>query len=517
MKRLVLRPRRCERLARRILKPPRHDRRGSESIGNRAERSNRPVKALAIGLLAAVLLRADIADKVKALVEASSIAGRGSVGIHIVDLESGETVYEWNANRLLSPASNVKLFTSALGLLRLGADYQFVTKVTAPSAPDARGRIAGSLTLVGAGDPNLSGREIPYRVDATNGDPLAAIEELAEKVHQKGVRRIDGGIIGDDSVWTWDPYPDGWTVEDTIWAYGAPVSALAIGDSAVSVTVQPADPARITVTPPVDYFVFDSRVRTGSPASIGIERDPGSRQVRITGSLPAKHSGVTLRVAVDDPALYAATALRDALTRRGIAVRGDAVARHAPARPAETSVELAGRTSPPLAEGLRVIGKVSQNLHAEMLLRAVGKSRRNEGSTQAGLQELRALLAEIGIEREEFKLGDGSGLGRANLVTAAAVVKLLRFLHAGPERENWLSLLPVGGEDGSLRQRFQNSPAAGKIRAKTGSLGNVTALSGYAERASGGRLAFSILINNANRPAAEVREFVDTLCVLMVE
>jgi D-alanyl-D-alanine carboxypeptidase/D-alanyl-D-alanine-endopeptidase (penicillin-binding protein 4) len=187
-----------------------------------------------------------------------------------------------------------------------------------------------------------------------------------------------------------------------------------------------------------------------------------------------------------------------------------------PASPA-TGVELARLDSLPLLEALRVMAKVSQNLHAELILRAVARARRGAGSREAGIEEMRAFLKEAGVPAGEYQLADGSGLSRTSLVTPAAVVKLLRFMYASPHREDWLSILPVGGEDGTLRLRMRGSAAAGRIHAKTGSLTHVAALSGYAERKDGTMLAFSLLSNNQSVPAREVRAVLDKICVLMVE
>jgi D-alanyl-D-alanine carboxypeptidase/D-alanyl-D-alanine-endopeptidase (penicillin-binding protein 4) len=164
-----------------------------------------------------------------------------------------------------------------------------------------------------------------------------------------------------------------------------------------------------------------------------------------------------------------------------------------------------------------VTAKVSQNLHAELLLRAVGRVRRGVGSLEAGLDEMRVFLKEAGITPAEFQATDASGLSRLNLVTPSAVVKLLGFMYRSPLRKDWVSLLPIGGEDGTLRLRLHDTPAAGRIRAKTGTLTHVTSLSGYAERKDGTMLAFSFLSNNQNAPSGEVRAVLDKLCVLMLE
>ncbi|MGH9722000.1 MAG: D-alanyl-D-alanine carboxypeptidase/D-alanyl-D-alanine endopeptidase [Bryobacteraceae bacterium] len=460
-------------------------------------------------------------DKIRTLLETSPVAQRGFVGVQIVDLESGETLFESGEKRYFVPASNTKLFTTALGLMRLGPDHRFHTMVVAAQPPDAEGRIAASITLVGAGDPNLSGRAIPYRVNGPPPEPLTAIEELAAQIVASGVKRIDGDVIGDDTAFLYEPFPDGWALNDPLWEYGAPVSALSVDDNTFTLTVRPGNPARVSLRPALDYFRIDNRVREGAARQVRIDREPGSNVLRIWGEMPAKDAGLSRSLAVDDPALYAAETLRDALVRRGVAIRGRAVARHffpgdsPPAPPAGT--ELARRTSPPLLESLRVIDKVSQNLHAEMLLRSVGRARRQTGSMATGLAELHEFLTEAGIDPQEVRFRDGSGLSRMNLVTPAAIVRLLRYMYASAQREQWMALLPVGGEDGTLRLRMQNTAAARRIHAKTGSLAHVAALSGYANRAGGGTLGFSILTNNQAAPAGEARALIDRICVLMVE
>jgi D-alanyl-D-alanine carboxypeptidase/D-alanyl-D-alanine-endopeptidase (penicillin-binding protein 4) len=470
--------------------------------------------------LTGVLAAAELPAKIQRVLDAATAIRRGFLGVVISDLDSGKNLFESNADRLFVPASNAKLFTAALALTRLGPDYRFHTTVTASREPDADGRIDGSVSLVGGGDPNLSGRELPYRVDSPQGDGLQAVAELADQIVARGVRRIDGDIIGDDSAYPWEPYPEGWGLGDAVWEYGAPVSALTINDNAFTLKVAPGDPARISIDPPLEFYQIDNQVRPGSTKKVRIDREPGSMQLRVAGTLPLKDPGQSELLAIHDPALYAAVALREALVRRGVVVRGEAVARHATpdqAAAPSTGIELARRESAPLIEDLRVMAKVSQNLHAELLLRAVARERRGDGSVRAGLEEMRLFLKEIGVTANEFQSSDASGLSRLNLVTPAAIVKLLRFMYRSPHRKSWMDLLPIGGEDGTLRLRMRDTAAAGHIRAKTGSLTHVTALSGYAERSDGTMLAFSFLANNQSAPASEVRAVLDKICVLMAE
>lgn len=471
--------------------------------------------------------------RIAAFLDTSPVEHSSFWGVRIVDLEQNRVLYERNANRLFLPASNAKLFTTALALARLGSDYRFQTRVLADRTPGDDGCVE-SLRLVGGGDPNLSGRAIPYNRDAAPGDPLVAIEDLAGQVAAHGVRCVSADIVGDDTGYVWQPYAEGWSVDDPVWDYGAAVSALSVNDNTLSVTVLPggyaSDPARIFLTPPVEYYEIDNRVRTarGGERKIMVDRLPGVRQLRIWGALPLKDPGDVEVLGIDDPALYAAIAFRDALLRRGISIRGEARALHAypnqvadlkhgPAPEPEAGVEVAVRDSAPLLDDLRITDKVSQNLHAEMALRAVAKARRHIGSREAGIAEEQVFLDELAIDRGSYTFADGSGLSRLDLVTPTAVVRLLAHMYHSKARDAWVSLLPVAGQDGTLHARFADSAAAGRIFAKTGSLSHVAALSGYARRRNGKMLAFSILVNNYNGPVAELRAAIDRVCMLMVE
>ena len=494
---------------------------------------------LAIGLALTIgwqLSAAGLGEKIDRAIESSPDAKVAFWGIVVADLENGKTLYQRNADRFFVPASNTKLFTAALTLNRLGSDYTFVTRVLADAAPDSNGRIAGDLCLAGGGDPNLSARAIPYRKGPTTGDPLEAIEDLADQVAARGVKRVAGNVVGDDTWYVWEPYATGWSIEDPKSDDGPPVSALTINDNTVTLSVHPAERAGelawLTLNPAMEYYRIDNRVRTMPPGSqrhVSFERLPDSMDAQLWGEMPLNDRGQDLALGMKDPARYAAMALKDALEERGITVEGDAVSRHRypdqlaglrneAAEDPPGGFELARRVSAPLVEDLRITAKVSQNLHAELALRAVGKARRNVGSFEAGLDELKSMLTEAGIGAGSYSFHDGSGLARLNLVTPAAVVSLLRFMYLSRERENFISLLPVAGKDGTLATRFgEGAAAAGKVHAKTGSLAHVSALSGYIERPRGGWLAFSILVNNYNARTAGVREVMDRICNFMVE
>jgi len=492
------------------------------------------VRCAAALLLACRLSAASLPEAIPKLIDSSPAARTAFWGIQIVDLATGKTLYELNPGHFFVPASNTKLFSTSLALTRLGPGFTFQTRVLAAGPPDDQGRIRGSIRLAGGGDPNLSARAIPYRVGPTTGNPLAAIEDLADQVVARGVTRIEGDIVGDDTWYLWQPYAVGWAIDDPQSDDGAPVSALTLNDNTITLTIRPGaaagDPAALAWNPPLEFYRVENRVRTvpaGGPRLIRFNRVPGSLDAQLWGTIPLRDRGQDMLLGMEDPALYAAGALRKALSERGVAVTGSALARHAfpdeiadltqappaPALPPAPETELARRVSAPLFEDLRITAKVSQNLHAELALRAVARARRNLGSFEAGQEEMKAFLTEIGIDPGAYDILDGSGLSRLNLVTPAAVVKLLRYMYGSPVRDNWMALLPVGGVDGSLSTRFTEN--AGRVHAKTGSLSHVSALSGYVQRTDGRWVAFAILVNNFNGRTPEVRGIIDRICNLI--
>ena len=465
---------------------------------------------VALACFSAVCAAADLEQRLDALSAESPAIG--FAGIHVVEASTGKTLYSKNADRLFLPASNLKILTSALALERLRPDYRFTTRVVRESS--------GDIVLVGSGDPSLSGRAFPYDKDQRAAPPLQAIEQLADAIAARSVQRIDGDIIGDDRLFPWDPYPPSWTEDDTLHEYGAPVSALTVNDNTVAISISPTT---LVLAPAFEYLTIDNRVRAsarGAESAVYVRRVARSRQWQLTGTIPLGRT-VTEILPVDDPALFAASALYDALTRRGIAIHGRPVARHRVLGEPYAAVEgeeLASRTSPPLADLLQVMDKVSENLHAELVLREVGRVTRGEGSTAAGLAEMNAYLAgTAGAQPGDWRLEDGSGLARNTLVTPRLLTRILAREAQSADSAVWISLLPAGGEDGTLSRRLCCITGGRGVRAKTGTLSRALALSGYAGSATRGQLAFSILVNDFQAPPAEVTEWIDKIATALLE
>jgi D-alanyl-D-alanine carboxypeptidase/D-alanyl-D-alanine-endopeptidase (penicillin-binding protein 4) len=460
-------------------------------------------------VLASPLPAASLESKIRRLLNKSPVAKQGFIGILVAD-ERGRRLASIDAARLFVPASNTKLFSAALALERLGPDKRFETRV------ELRGR---DLALIGTGDPNLSGRVIPYQYKAEPKPPLTVIDELAGQVTAAGITEIPGNVVGDDSFFPYEPFASGWSIEDALYDDGAPASALVVNDNRVQLQVTPGPqsgaPAIAVLSPPLPIFQIDSTVITGTGGQTVIHTDrlPAASLWRVWGTIPQGGEVYKEDWAVEDPALFAAMALKEALERHNIHVAGTAIAAHRLAglpftAPAPGRV-IARHESPPLIRDLEVINKVSQNLHADLLLFDVG------GSREGGLGELDRFLSAIGIKAGSYVFHDGSGLSRRNLVSPEAVVKLLSYMRTRPQWEEWLATLPVSGVDGSIAERLNGKRTQGRVHAKTGSLDHVSALSGYVEARKGRLLTFSIFVNNAEAPTASVRELIDKIVEAM--
>lgn len=482
------------------------------------------------GRLEAIL--AGTAPSVVALNERRQRAGesapvrpdKGHWAVVIADAATGQTLLAQNSQRYFTPASNTKLFTTALALAKLGPEHRFRTTIETTGSVDRFGRLLGDLVLVARGDPNLSNRKFPFLEKAErDGPPDKVLAVLADQVVARGIHHVEGSLVVNDGYFPPDRYPPGWAIDDMVAGYGAPVSALVVNDNTLAVEVRPGDQendaAWFAVEPWADFYEFRNLVRTGAQGTrprVAIAREPGSRMVTLEGTVPLGGSPQQATLAIEEPAEFAAALLKRLLEARGVRVYGRVRADHSPWTGEGASV-LAEHTSPPLIEAVRLINKVSQNLHAEVLLRVVGRAETGEGTTEAGLRVARALLAEIGIADEDVVLFDGSGLSRRNLVTPEAVVKLLAWAAKQPWWEAYLATLPVAGVDGTLAERMKAGSPAQRIQGKTGSLGNVNSLSGFATTLSGKRLVFSIFGNHHNLRGPEATAVIDALCEAMVE
>lgn len=453
-------------------------------------------------------------------------AAKADWGILVADQRTGRTIYERDATHFFTPASNAKLFTATLALTELGPQYRWRTTLETSGEIDKAGTLIGNLVLVGRGDPNLSNRVFPFgEEEQFDGPPAKPLLDLVNQLVAKGVKRIQGNVVADDTYFTYDRYPPGWTIDDFSAPYGAAVSAIVIDDNTLEVDVspgpRPGDPAAIQVLPWAGFYHFINQTTTGpawSGTNLQLYRQPDSFDVRLVGRIADRFPPQKLYIGIEQPARYAAALLKHLLIERGVMVTGKSYAVHwlpnqAPPPQAMRTV-LAEHESPTLGEDVRFMLKVSQNLHAECLLRTVAHVETGVGSVKNGLQVEQDFLRRLGIAKD-VAFYDGSGLSHYDMVTPHAIVTLLRYAADQSWAHIFINSLPDAGHDGTLDDRMDHMAASGRVFAKTGTLMHDHSLSGYATTLSGQRLVFSIMANNIP-PGAKFNPIIDAITDAMV-
>jgi D-alanyl-D-alanine carboxypeptidase/D-alanyl-D-alanine-endopeptidase (penicillin-binding protein 4) len=482
--------------------------------------------------------------QVQEILSSDPVTSSAHWGISVTGLD-GTQIYALNDRQLFKPASNAKLFTTAATLDLLPSTATWTTVVATAGTIESSGTIHGDVSLLGAGDPTLSGRDYPYtgKTERSN-PPLAALETMADQIAASGIHRIDGDIVGDDSWFAWERYGSGWSWDDLEWDYGAPVSALTVNDNVVYLNVGAAEAAgtrpdiatNIVWYPAVPYYSIENSLRVlpgNQAASPGIDRLPGSKTIRLYGT--TNQNGLHLALSIDDPAEYAAVAFRQMLLTRGITVTGNAIVKHrlsddtenfstevtqpvvlhplttlVTIEPPTTGLHvLASHISPAISQDVTVTNKISQNLHAELYLRMLGRLEGSDGSIVQGARVVRQFLISAGVDPGDFLFYDGSGLSEQDLITPRAATTLLTYAARQPWGDLYRSTLPIGGVDGTLANRFTDTALKGRVFAKTGTLSEVNALSGYLIAASGKVLAFSILCGNRQPEGDAPRKAMD--------
>ena len=455
----------------------------------------------------------------------ASPSSKGDWGLLIVDAQTGETLFTKNSDGYFVPASNMKLFTTALALAKLGPDYKFHTTLETRGTISPDGKLSGDVVLVGRGDPNLSNRKFPYELkEEFDGQPERALAELADALVARGVKEISGDVVGDDSYFPRERYPNGWEIDDMVWEYGAAISAIVVDDNTVAVTLtpgeRPGDPVQAVVAPLTPDFALQNDVTTSMPglkSDLTLTREPGANLVAVRGTLPAKSTPRKLVLAIEEPAQHAASLLAAFLAERGLKIDGKIRAVHIPEADVTPRTILAEHVSVPLGDSVKLVNKISQNLHTEILLRTAARQNGLWSTSEEMLKTPQGFYATVGIAPDDVIQTDGSGLSRHDLVTPRAIVTLLKYAQGQTWFAPYYASLPVAGIDGSLQERMKGTVAAGRIHAKTGSVEHVRTLSGFAETPSGRRLIFSFLSNNQGGKGHEAVEALNGLCVAMIE
>lgn len=435
---------------------------------------------------------------------------RGTWGIIVRSLATGETLYSLNPRRLLTPASAMKIVTLAVAAEQLGWEHAYETRLLG-AGPVRDGVLEGDLVVVGSGDPSLA---------EADGSATRAFAAWATELKARGIQAITGRVIGHDDAFDDEPLGAGWMWDDLAFGYSAGIGALQLNANTTRVTIVPGasvgQPAAASLASDGSGLRLLPRVVTaepGAPAIVRFRRLAGSATLEVSGRIALGAEAVERSIAVDNPTLHFIVELRKALVANGIEVRGPAVdVDTIPDPPSiDSAVSLVTHRSPPLSVLAVTLMKTSQNQYAETLLKSLGASA-GAGTVEAGRTVVLDVLARWGVPVGQLVLADGSGLSRYDLVTAEALGTILARLSRDARlREPFEASLPLAGRDGTLTNRLQGTPAEGNARAKTGSMTNARTIAGFVTTASGERLVFAILANNFGIPAEAIDEASDTI------
>lgn len=445
----------------------------------------------------AVQADVSLAEQLAEIIETDRVSERTIVAMQVIDAETSDVLFQRFPDHLLVPASNMKLYSSACALDVFGPDHRFETRVLATGAIDSDGVLRGDLVLQAGGDPVL------------RSEQLAA---LAREVAGKGVKRIEGALVVDDTIfeprlkgpgWMWDDDPD---------TYNMSVNALMVDYNVLTVVMRERDGRHVVeLDPPSDYPPLE--VSGPLPGRLVVTRKPFDHTITVSSRPSPEATTARVRLTMHDPTRWAAGMFAEMLRGEGIEIAGGVRVADQPAM----GEAIAVHRSVPMSEILALFNKPSENAIGEVLVHQIALNAGVRPATwNAGARAIGEwLTGTAGLDAGDFRMVDGSGLSRYNLICASGTVKLLHHMNGHPHRQVYIDSLPVIGVDGTTAGRGQNTAARGSVFAKTGTMSGVSCLSGYVETASGRTLVFSILTNGFVGSSAPPRALQDRLCAAM--
>ncbi|HJU45029.1 MAG TPA: D-alanyl-D-alanine carboxypeptidase/D-alanyl-D-alanine-endopeptidase [Vicinamibacterales bacterium] len=441
--------------------------------------------------------------------------GMWAATIH--SLRHGETLYSLNSFRLQTPASVQKLLTTAVAAERLGWDYRYTTRIYATGPIDISGAVNGDLIVVSDGDPTINPRH-PER--------WSIFDEWGKQLAAKGVRRVNGYLIGDDNAFAEPGWARGWSWDDLAFGYGATVGALQYSENQVELLVGPGidvgSRGVITVSPAGSGLIIDHQVTTVSPDQPGrlnLLRSPNSQLLSVVGQVPIGSPPITEFAAVDNPTQVYLNAMRVAFGRQGLNVeRTPLDIDDVRLRPDMSKATLLLEDkSPPLAEIVDVALKWSRNIYAETLLLSIAPEGEPK-SWSGGLAALEETLRSWSIFPDYFLARDGSGLSRYDYLSTDALTWLLTYVWMDPKHADmYRAALPLFGVNGTVANRLKDTPASGRVWAKTGSMSQVRSLAGYVVTSEGEPLVFSFIVNGFRVPQREIDSAMDRALLRLID
>jgi D-alanyl-D-alanine carboxypeptidase/D-alanyl-D-alanine-endopeptidase (penicillin-binding protein 4) len=440
-------------------------------------------------------------------------------GVEIRSLTRGDLLYDHNGQINLRPASNNKVLPTAAALYYLGPDYKYATYFLGNNAINADGTMPGDLVIRGTGDPSFSGR---YSKGSTTS--IAMMEEIVEKLKAKGIKKIEGNIIGDDNYFDDTNLAASWMHGYFASPFSAEISALSFNENCFDYKAWPGkkvgDPIGYEMIIPTDYVHLTSKATTvaaNERTDFDVDRTPGLNNPEIYGQISLSKDTVKDGGSVSNPTLFFATVFYETLKRKGIEVTGKPMDIDDCPEPPTAKDVLYTHESMPLAKIIRITNRVSQNLYAEQITKTLGELVKGEGSTAKGTEAIEQFLGRIGVDTTQLYVVDGSGLSQTNLVQPHQFVQVLSYMYNSPWKEAWWESLPPGGVNGDVATMMKDTTAADSIRGKTGYILHVRCFSGYATAKNGEVLVYSMMCNNHRLTMGQVDEAMDKATVLLSE
>lgn len=442
---------------------------------------------------------------------------QAGISITVIDADTKKLAASWDPNAMLSPASSLKVLTTASALIVLGENYRFPTELQYDGHIDGKGVLHGNLYIKGYGDPVLGSDQMPEAADLD-----AVMQEFQEAVKKAGIRKIEGRVVGDASYFEGSPAPDSWRKEDAGNYYGAGSWALNIHENLYYLPFKqnPKQGGKTGVLapyPPVPGLTFVNEVSSGAKGSgdnAYIHGGPYVFSCTITGTIPLGSGNFTIKGAVPDPPLMAAQLLSNTLIVGGVEVAQEPVSQRKAGGPERRVIYT--HFSPPLSQIVERANQESVNLYCEALLLAMGKKKLGQGDRAAGIRVVRDIWKERGVPLDGANLADGSGLSAENRISSYDLAQVIRKIYADPKL--WPAFspsLPVAGQSGTLSDMLKGTEAEGRIRAKSGSMKSVRSYTGIVQTRSGRRLAFSMIANNYSCSSYAMRKKMEQLMLRM--
>ena len=442
---------------------------------------------------------------------ADSSMDHSVISFCLKDAETGSTVFESNSGSSLIPGSVLKIITSAVALEILGPDHTFKTVFGYSGKTTPRsGKLDGNIIIKGGGDPALGSENFIEHYDGF-------ADKWVSEITKTGIKRINGRVITDDSYFDYRPVPSKWLWEDAGNYYGAGAYGLSVFDNTYAIHFNTTDtvhaPLITGIYPEECRYVLTNRLTAAGTQDKGfVFAAPYTETASMEGTIPSGSEDFILKASIPDPPLVMAKIIDRKLRDSGIMITGQPTTTRMALIPTENFVRVYETVSPPLKDIIRVLNHESINLYAEHLVKELGRTSRNRGTTEDGLSVIMGFLKEKGLYRGGLFMEDGSGLSPLNTVTSEQIVEVLRYIKRESRYfDDYISSFPDPGKEGTLRNYFRDPIFASALKAKSGSMTRVRAYAGYLTTMSGKNLVFCIIVNNFDGPSRAVVAHIEEI------